>query len=118
MENSEFNLADYKDRANNLVTFKADLYETRYLRNKQLLEQLYSETAQGLEASKTNYASIMPLFQTIDEPHLPLQKNVVSTRKQFLMYMLLGVFIDIVAIGIIYFRRRFWSDIKATIKSA
>lgn len=118
LENSEFNLADYKDRANNLVTFKADLYETRYLRNKQLLEQLYSATAQGLESSKTNYASIMPLFQTIDEPHLPLQKNVVSTRKQFLMFMLFGVFIDIVAIGIIYFRRHFWSDIKATIQSA
>lgn len=118
LENSEFNLADYKDKANNLVTFKADLNETRYLRNKGLLEALYAETARGLEASKTNYASIMPLFQTIDEPHLPLLKNVVSTRKQFLMFMFIGVFIDIIAIAVIYIRRHFWADIKQTIKSA
>ncbi len=118
LENSEFNLADYKDRANNLVTFKADLNETRYMRNKGLLEALYAETARGLETSKTNYASIMPLFQTIDEPHLPLKKNVVSTRKQFIMFMFLGLFLDIIAIAVIYVRRHFWSGIKQTIKSA
>ncbi|HMV14690.1 MAG TPA: hypothetical protein PKK18_07300 [Chitinophagales bacterium] len=118
LENSEFNLADYKDKANNLVTFKADLNETRYLRNKALLEALYSMTATALEGSKTNYQSIMPLFQTIDEPHLPLQKNVVSTRKQFIMFMLIGVFIDIIIIIGIYIRRHFWSSIKETIKAA
>jgi hypothetical protein len=118
LENSEFNLADYKDRANNLVTFKADLNETRYIRNKGLLESLYSMTANALEGSKSNLQSIMPLFQTIDEPHLPLQKDVVSTRNQFLMYMFIGIFIDIIAIVIIYIRRHFWASIKHTIKSA
>ena len=118
LENSEFNLADYKDKANNLVTFKADLNETRYIRNKTLLEGLYSMTATALEGSKTNLQSIMPLFQTIDEPHLPLQKDVVSTRNQFIMYMLIGAFIDIIAIVIIYVRRHHWASIKETIKSA
>lgn len=118
LENSEFNLADYKDKANNLVTFKADLNETRYIRNKALLEGLYSQTATGLEGSKTNLQSIMPLFQTIDEPHLPLQKNVVSTRNQLLMYMFIGVFIDLIIIAIIYIRRHFWASLKETVKSA
>lgn len=118
LENSEFNLADYKDKANNLVTFKADLNETRYLRNKALLESLYAMTATALEGSKTNLQSIMPLFQTIDEPHLPLQKNVVSTRNQFIMYMMIGVFIDIIVIAIIYVRRHYWHSIKETVKSA
>lgn len=118
LENSEFNLADYKDKANNLVTFKADLNETRYVRNKALLEGLYSMTATALEGSKTNMQSIMPLFQTIDEPHLPLQKDVVSTRNQFIMYMLIGLIIDIIAIAIIYVRRHHWASIKETIKSA
>jgi hypothetical protein len=118
LENSEFNLADYKDKANNLVTFKADLNETRYIRNKALLEGLYSMTATALEGSKTNLQSIMPLFQTIDEPHLPLQKNVVSTRNQLLMYMFIGVFIDILIIAVIYVRRHFWASIKETVKSA
>jgi len=118
LENSEFNLADYKDKANNLVTFKADLNETRYLRNKALLEGLYGETARGLEASKTNYASITPLFQTIDEPHLPLKKNVVSTRNQFLMYMLIGVIIDVMIIIGIYVRRHYWPQFRAIIKDA
>lgn len=118
LENSEFNLADYKDRANNLVTFKADLNETRYIRNKGLLESLYSMTATALESSKSNLQSIMPLFQTIDEPHLPLQKNTVSTRNQFLMYMFIGVFIDIIAIAIIYTKRHYWTAIKNTIQSA
>lgn len=118
LENSEFNLADYKDKANNLVTFKADLNETRYMRNKALLETLYSMTAQALEGSKSNMQSIMPLFQTIDEPHLPLQKDEVSTRTQLMMYMLFGLFFDVLIIIIIYVRRHFWASIKETIQSA
>ncbi|HQD12794.1 MAG TPA: hypothetical protein PKX72_05095 [Chitinophagales bacterium] len=118
LENSEYNLADYKDKANNLVTFKADLSETRYLRNKALLEALYAETARGLEGAKTNLLSIMPLFQTIDEPHFPLQKNVVSTRKQFMMYMMLGVVLDIFIIGGVYFRRHYWQNVKELIQKA
>lgn len=116
LENSEFNLADYKDKSNNLVTFKADLNETRYIRNKALLEALYAETAKGLEASKTNLASITPLFQTIDEPHLPLLKNVVSTRNQFIMYMFIGVFIDVLIIIGIYVKAHYWSKIKLLFK--
>ncbi|MDB5227663.1 MAG: lipopolysaccharide biosynthesis protein [Bacteroidota bacterium] len=113
LENSEFNLADYKDKANNLVTFKADLNETRYIRNKALLEGLYAQTATGLEASKTNLQSIMPLFQTIDEPHLPLQRNVVSTRNQTLMYTFLGGIVDILIVVFIFFRRHYWKSLKA-----
>jgi hypothetical protein len=118
LENSEYNLADYKDKANNLVTYKADLNETRYIRNKALLESLYGQTATALEGSKTNLQSIMPLFQTIDEPHLPLQKNVVSTRNQSLMYTLFGVIIDIMVIMAIYVRRHYWANIKQLIKGA
>lgn len=118
LENSEFNLADYKDKANNLVTFKADLNETRYIRNKALLESLYGQTATALEGSKTNLQSIMPLFQTIDEPHLPLLKNVVSTRNQLLMYMLFGIVIDVLIIAGIYIDRHYWAQFKALIKGA
>jgi hypothetical protein len=118
LENSEFNLADYKDKANNLVTFKADLNETRYIRNKALLESLYGQTATALEGSKTNLQSIMPLFQTIDEPHLPLQKNVVSTRNQLLMYMLFGIVIDVLIIAGVYVERHYWAQIKALVKGA
>ena len=118
LENSEFNLADYKDKANNLVTFKADLNETRYIRNKALLEGLYGQTATALEGSKTNLQSIMPLFQTIDEPHLPLQKNVVSTQNQLLMFMLFGIVIDIFIIIGIYVNRHYWTSIKETVKAA
>ena len=118
LENSEFNLADYKDKSNNLVTYKADLNETRYIRNKGLLEGLYSQTATALEGSKTNLSSITPLFQTIDEPHLPLQVNVVSTKNQLLMYMLLGVLIDIFIIAAIYIKKHFWQSIKETFKKA
>jgi hypothetical protein len=118
LENSEFNLADYKDKANNLVTFKADLNETRYIRNKALLEGLYAQTATALEGSKTNLQSIMPLFQTIDEPHLPLQKNVVSTRNQLIMYMLIGVLMDIFIIAGVYFKRHYWKQVNAMVKGA
>ena len=118
LENSEFNLADYKDKANNLVTYKADLNETRYIRNKALLEGLYSQTATGLEGSKTNLQSIMPLFQTIDEPHLPLQKNLASTQNSLLMYMFLGSIIDVFLIAGVYIRRHYWKQFKAILKGA
>jgi hypothetical protein len=101
-----------------LVTFKADLNETRYIRNKALLEGLYGQTATALEGSKTNLQSIMPLFQTIDEPHLPLQKNVVSTQNQLLMFMLFGIVIDIFIIIGIYVKRHYWTSIKETVKAA
>jgi hypothetical protein len=118
LENSEYNLADYKDKANNLVTYKADLLETRYIRNKALLEGLYGETAKSLEAAKTNEQSIMPLFQTIDEPHLPLLKNITSTRNQLIMFTLFGVFIDLLAVFGIYFHRHFWPNFKKAIQNA
>ncbi len=118
LENSEFNLADYKDKANNLVTFKADLNETRYIRNKALLEGLYSQTATALEMSKTNLQSIMPLFQSIDEPHLPLLMNTVSTWKRILMFIFLGVFIDLFIIALIYTRRHYWGGFKTLIKES
>lgn len=118
LENSEYNLADYKDKANNLVTYKADLLETRYIRNKSLLEGLYGETARALEASKTNEQSIMPLFQTIDEPHYPLVRDLVSTRNQLIMYTLIGALLDLFVVIGIYFHRHFWPDLKKVLKSA
>lgn len=118
LENSEYNLADYKDKANNLITFKADLIETRYIRNKSLLEALYAESARGLEAAKTNYQSILPLFSTIDEPHLPLQKNVTSTLNQTLMFIGIGFFLDLLIIAFIYFRTNYWVQLKSMFKSA
>lgn len=117
LENSEYNLADYKDKANNLVTYKADLNETRYIRNKGLLEGLYAQTATALEGSKTNLQSIMPLFQTIDEPHLPLAVNMVSTRSQLITYMMFGIIIDIMIVLAVYFKRHYWKNIKNLIKS-
>ena len=100
------------------LAYVKDLNETRYIRNKALLEGLYGQTATALEGSKTNLQSIMPLFQTIDEPHLPLQKNVVSTQNQLLMFMLFGIVIDIFIIIGIYVNRHYWTSIKETVKAA
>jgi transcriptional regulator NrdR family protein len=116
LENSEYNLADYKDKANNLVTFKAELDEIRYVRNKSLLEAMYQETARGLEASKTNLQSIMPLFQTIDEPHLPLQRIIVNSNMQMSFYALFGLVIDILFIALVYLKRHYWQGLRDLFK--
>jgi hypothetical protein len=116
LENSEYNLADYKDKANNLITFKAELDEIRYIRNKSLLEGMYSETARGLEASKTNLQTIMPLFQTIDEPHLPLQRIITSSNAQMSFYALFGIVLDVIFIALVYLKRHYWLGIKAMFK--
>lgn len=118
LENSEYNLADYKDKANNLITYKAELDEIRYIRNKQLLEGMYQETARGLEASKTNLQSIMPLFQTIDEPHLPLQRIITSSNQQMSFFALFGIVLDMLFIAFIYLKRHYWEGIKTMIRDS
>jgi hypothetical protein len=116
LENSEYNLADYKDKANNLITFKAELDEIRYIRNKALLEAMYGETARGLEASKTNLQTIMPLFQTIDEPHLPLQRIITSSNAQMSFYAMFGIILDVFFVALVYLKRHYWIGIKAMFK--
>ena len=118
LEKSEYNLAEYKDRANNLVTYKAELEEIKYNRTKMLLEKDFMESSVNLEVSKTNLNAIMPLFQVIDAPHLPLASTQESKLKLYAIYILIAIVFNTLAIIFLAFKNYYWSNIKQQINTA
>lgn len=118
LEKSEFNLAHYKDRANNLVTYKAELEEIKYKREKQLVEKDYMETASMYETAKAKLQAITPLFQVIDAPHLPLASETESKSSIYILNIAIAVVFNIVFIAILFFRHEFWPGIKEKLKQA
>lgn len=118
LEKSEYNLASYKDRANNLVTYKAELEEIKYNRTKQLLEKDFMESSIKLEIAKTNLNAIKPLFQVIDAPHLPLQSTPESKTKLYAINLAISFVVVILLIAIFFFREYYWKDIKKNFKTA
>lgn len=112
LEKSEFNLAHYKDRANNLVTYKAELEEIKYKREKQLVEKDYMETASMYETAKAKLQAITPLFQIIDSPHLPLSSTTESKSKIFIKYIAIAIVLNIIIIAILFFKQTYWKGIK------
>lgn len=116
LEKSEFNLAEYKDRANNLVTYKAELEEIKYNRTKLLLEKDFMETSVNLEVAKTNLNAILPLFQVIDAPHLPLKSTQDSKIKVYATYLAIAIVFNILAIAFLFFKNYYWQNIKKQFK--
>jgi hypothetical protein len=49
-------------------------------RDKTLLSSVYTETVKNLEASKTMLAQETPTVQIVDEPDLPLKKNILKYK--------------------------------------
>ena len=115
---SEFNLAEYKDRANNLVTYKAELEEIKYNRSKLLLENDFMESSVKLEMAKTNLTAITPLFQVIDAPHLPLKSTPKSTLSIYALYIAIAIVANILAIAFLFFKYYYWQDLKLKIIKA
>lgn len=112
LEKSEFKLAHYKDRANNLVTYKAELEEIKYKREKQLVEKDYMETAAMYETAKAKLQAITPLFQIIDSPHLPLSSTTESKSQIYIMYIAIAIVFNIIIIAILFFKQTYWKEIK------
>ncbi|MCB9034935.1 MAG: hypothetical protein H6553_13945 [Chitinophagales bacterium] len=116
LEQAEFNLAEYKDKANNLVTYKAELEEIRQERNKQLLEKDFLTTTQQLELAKAKYESIKPLFQIVDEPRLPLPSDTPKPYTTILIYAAIGFILNFLIIITLFIKKEYGSDIASTFK--
>jgi hypothetical protein len=118
LEKAEFNLAQYKDRANNLKTYKAELEEIKYRRDKQLVEKDFMESSMQLEIARTKLKNIAPLFQKIDVPHLPLPFETESRFKIYALNLAIAFVINFLVTGILVFRTYYWANIKQQIKTA
>lgn len=117
LDKSEFNLAHYKDRANNLVTYKAELEEIKYKREKQLIEKSYMEIAAAYETAKVKLQNITPLFQIVDAPHLPLSSETESKTKIYVINFAIAIILNIMFIAILFVRQEYWSTIKQKFKN-
>lgn len=75
LKQSEFNLAEWKDKNVLKVKSKGILSELRLLRTVETLNVAYTESLKNLELAKFNLITSTPILQTIDKPILPLKRN-------------------------------------------
>jgi hypothetical protein len=93
LQTAELLYADYKDSNFGVRKSKGFLQELRLQRNVQILNVMYSEIIKNLEISKFTSLNQKPLISIIDNPKLPLKKNVKSRSKYFVLFAILGFFI-------------------------
>lgn len=65
-------------------------------RDKMILSTIYGEVVKNLEISKTALIQETPTVQLVDQPELPLKKNLMKWWKAMGLGMLLGAFVVVI----------------------
>ena len=93
LQSAELLYADYKDSNFGVKKSKGFLQELRLERNVQILNIMYAEVVKNLEIAKFTSLNKKPLISIIDNPKLPLNYNLKSKPKYFILFTILGFFI-------------------------
>ena len=78
MLTSERNLAGWQDRNQNLIKRSAHLTEIELQRKVEIYNGVYFEALKSYESAKINLENQRPIFQLIDPPRYPLQREVIT----------------------------------------
>ncbi|MEZ5009180.1 MAG: hypothetical protein R2753_13600 [Chitinophagales bacterium] len=79
MLSAERSLASWQDRNQNLIKRSAHLTEIELERKVSIYNGVYFEALKSYEAAKINLENQRPIFQMIDPPRYPLQRETTST---------------------------------------
>lgn len=93
LQTAELMYADYKDSNFGVKKSKGFLQELRLQRNVQILNVMYAEVVKNLELSKFTSLNQKPLISIIDKPKLPLNREIKSKSKYFILFAILGFFL-------------------------
>ena len=105
---SEYQVANFEDRARNLLLQTARVPQTRQIRNTQFYQALYGELIKSFERSKVTLNNITPVFQILSRPYYPLSEVAISSKIILLVIMAITFVIIVFIIGILYVKEFLW----------
>jgi hypothetical protein len=95
LQTAELLYAEYKDSNFGVRKSKGILQEIRLQRNVQILNVMYSEIVKNFELTKFTSLNQKPLISIIDNPKLPLSREIKSKVKYFILFAILGFFLSL-----------------------
>ncbi len=98
MLQKESALAVFKDSNLGLYTKKAQLQESRLMRDIRLYNEMYLVSLKNFEIADFSLRNETPFIQLIDEPIIPLKPDVESKLRSLILGLFLGVFIAVLLI--------------------
>jgi|GEM_PF-2583861 len=115
---AEYQVANFEDRAHNLLLNTARVPQNRQFRNTQYYQTLYGETLKSFEASKVTLNNITPIFQVLQRPFYPLLEIRASKILTVLIGGVLMFLAVMLLIALLYIKRYVWPDYKLSIIKA
>ncbi len=115
---TDYDIADFQDRSNNLQLFTARVPQNRKIENSEINKTLYLETLKNYENSRVTLNNVTPLFQILSRPYYPLT-STTETLMHIVMIntiILLVMLIVITAILYVYFYH--WHEFRAIVQQA
>jgi hypothetical protein len=107
---TEYQVANFEDRAHNLLLFTARVPQNRQARNTEFYQVLYGETLKSFETSKVTLNNITPIFQILNRPYYPLYFERESRTITLIVGMIVTFFIIALFLGILYIREHVWPE--------
>ncbi len=114
---SEYQVANFEDRAKNLLLETARVPQVRQIRNVEFYKSLYGELISAYEKSKISLNNITPVFQILSRPYYPL---AVISRSTFVIVLTAGLVVGFILILIVvffYIKKFVWSKYKYLFKN-
>lgn len=113
---TEYQVANFEDRAHNLLLYTARVPQSRQSRNTEFYQVLYGETLKSFETSKVTLNNITPIFQILNRPYYPLNYERESRTITLIVGMFITFFITSLFLGLLYFREHIWPKYRAIIR--
>lgn len=110
---SEYQVANFEDRARNLMLNTARVPQVRQQRNTEFYQNLYANLIVTFENSKVALNNITPLFQLLQRPYYPLTEITRSSRLILFLSMLGTSFFMLFILLFLYFRAYMWPQYKS-----
>lgn len=109
---SEYQVANFEDRARNLLLNTARVPQARQLRNTQFYQTLYLDLIRSFENSKVSLNNITPIFQLLQRPYYPLSVIAKSSLLILIINLLITFAVIFLLLIIFYVKIYLWPDYK------
>lgn len=115
---TEYQVANFEDRAHNLLLYTARVPQSRQSRNTEFYQALYGETLKSFETSKVTLNNITPIFQILNRPYYPLNFERESRTITLIVGIIITFVIMTLFLGLLYLREHVWPKYRELIERA
>lgn len=113
---SEYQVANFEDRARNLLLNTARVPQVRQQRNTEFYQVLYGDLIKSFESSKVTLNNITPVFQLLQRPYYPLPAVSQSSNLILFINMMITGAIMILLLIVVYVKIYIWPEYKYLFK--